>query len=377
VPGLILLALLVICFWAWRRHRRRVARERAAIAAGEALPRERGGLRRFWSPAVVLFLLAPYVAEGVSGASPVLIFFNPLVLIYFVLFYGSGAMLIREVTLAWGKGWPTRLLLGLAYGICEEGLSTKVFFDPHRTNLGPQMQYGTWAGVHWPYAFHLAVYHAVFSISIPIFLTALLFPERADTPWVRRRTLPVLAATFIVGMLISAIRLYPYNPGVARVGGAVGVVLVLIVLARAAPLSFRLPGRTKVATPRRLAWLGFLTAMTFWIVSYLFAAWHVAPGVTMAGEVVIVVVAGATMLRWTGNAIEWSPYHAFALVFGLMGFFVLGSFLLEALGTLGQSLMGIATATWLLLLRRRLRRRFRDRPQALATTWHLSSVRNT
>ncbi len=133
-----------------------------------------------------------------------------------MLFYGSAAILIREITRLWGKSWPTILAFGAAYGICEEGLSTKVFFDLHRTNLGPQMQYGTWAGVHWPYMFHLITAHAVFSIAVPIFLTMLLFPDQAvgamgapaDTPCarcgVRRRD----------GVLVA--RALPAQPGRPR-----------------------------------------------------------------------------------------------------------------------------------------------------------------
>jgi hypothetical protein len=359
VPGLVLLGLLILTVVLWRRRRRRRKEREAAIVAGlEVAPEpQRKGIRRLWTPAVLLFFLAPYVAEGFSGAAPALIFFHPLVLVYFMLYYGSGAMLIREAALAWNKGWPTVMALGAAYGICEEGLSTKVFFDLDRTNLGPQMQYGTWAGVHWPYAFHLMTYHAVFSITIPIFLTALLFPDRAREPWVRRRTLPVLAAVFVAGMLFSAIRLYPYNPGVLRYGTGIAVVIGLVGLARVLPARVTLPGHTRVATPKRLAQLGFSISLTFWVVSYLFADWGVPAPVTLGLEIAIVVGAGWLILHLTGSAQQWSTYARFCLVGGLMSFFVLGSVVLEVLGYRGQILMGAAGATWLLLLRKRLLRR--------------------
>ena len=44
--------------------------------------------------------------------------------------YGSGALLIRELKVRWRKGYVSMFLLGTAYGIIEEGLMVKSFFDP-------------------------------------------------------------------------------------------------------------------------------------------------------------------------------------------------------------------------------------------------------
>jgi hypothetical protein len=39
--------------------------------------------------------------------------------------YGGGALLIREITRRAGRGVPTMLLLGTAYGLLEEGIATQ------------------------------------------------------------------------------------------------------------------------------------------------------------------------------------------------------------------------------------------------------------
>ena len=264
-------------------------------------------------PAIVLAFLAPFCLEGFAGASPPWIFFNPIVLVYFMLFYGSAAILIREITRRWGKSWPTILAFGAAYGICEEGLSTKVFFDLHRTNLGPQMQYGTWAGVHWPYMFHLITAHAVFSIAVPIFLTMLLFPRRA------RRSrgcaggrFPVLGAVFVGGIVFSSLVLYRRNPDhphhVIQVTPphyliAIAVVLLLIVVARLLPAQIALPGRRITLPPKRLAIVGFSGMFLFWGVSYLFPAWHVPVAITMILEVLIVADRGMVHVAALGRPV--------------------------------------------------------------------------
>lgn len=349
IPGLVLLALLLAGFVLWR-HRRRTRADR---------PRQ--GIRRLWRPPLVLAFLAPFCLEGFAGASPPQVFFNPFVLVYFMIFYGSAAILIREATLAWGKGWPTVLALGAAYGICEEGLSTKVFFDLQRTNLGPQMQYGTWGGVHWPYAFHLITAHAVFSIAVPIFLTTLLFPEQRSTPWVRRRTLPALGAAFLAAMLFSALVVFKHDPTAPHHVIAVTpphyviailVVLLLIAVTRCLPAKITLPGRRLTMAPRRLAIFGFCGMFAYWLVSYLFAAWHVPAGVTLSLEVTIVAIA-----IWFALRISTDEYGSFALVGGMLSFFVFSSFILMALGSVLQPVVSLAGGYGLVRFGRVLRAR--------------------
>ena len=137
-------------------------------------------MKRLWNPVLVLYLLSPICGELLSGSQPPLEFFRPLNLIFITAFYGSGALLVRELTRRWGKGWPTLLTLGAAYGIVEEGLAAKSFFDPAWMDLGALGVYGRWVGVNWVWAALLTIFHAVFSISIPVLLTELAFPESSE-----------------------------------------------------------------------------------------------------------------------------------------------------------------------------------------------------
>ena len=94
--------------------------------------------------------------------------------------YGSGAIVIRELKLCWKKDFKALLLLGAAYGILEEGLLVKSFFDPKWMDLGILGSFGRWAEVNWVWAEMLTVYHAVFSITIPIVLVELAYAERRE-----------------------------------------------------------------------------------------------------------------------------------------------------------------------------------------------------
>src|ERR1700750_2662395 len=84
------------------------------------------GMRRVL-PAIALFFLSPLVAEFLLGD------FTFAQLTFLVLLapaYGGAAVLIRECTRRTGRGWPTMVLLALAYGVLEEGLETQSLFNP-------------------------------------------------------------------------------------------------------------------------------------------------------------------------------------------------------------------------------------------------------
>lgn len=131
-------------------------------------------------PALTLFLLSPVIGELLSGSSPPLEFFNPIAFLFMASLYGSGAIVVRELKLRWKKGFKALLLLGAAYGILEEGLLVKSFFDPKWMGLGILGSFGRWAEVNWVWAEMLTVYHAVFSITIPIVLVELAYAERKE-----------------------------------------------------------------------------------------------------------------------------------------------------------------------------------------------------
>ncbi|MED2040260.1 hypothetical protein P4V58_24500 [Bacillus wiedmannii] len=78
-----------------------------------------------------LFFLSPLVAEYLLGNISISAI---AALPFLALMYGCGSILIREITRRRGYGWPTMILMGLAYGILEEGLITQSLFNPSYAN---------------------------------------------------------------------------------------------------------------------------------------------------------------------------------------------------------------------------------------------------
>jgi len=197
-------------------------------------------------PALVLFFLAPVIGELLSGSAPPVEFFNPFALIILPALYGSGALLVRELTLRWKKRWPTILVLGLAYGIVEEGLMVKSFFDPHWMDLGLLGVYGRLGGINWVWSISLMLYHATVSIAIPILLVELIYPERRDEPWLGRRGRIGFSLLLAVDVAFGYLALTTYRPPFLPYVFAMAVTLTLGWLGRRMPHHFQWEAPTQV-----------------------------------------------------------------------------------------------------------------------------------
>jgi hypothetical protein len=115
--------------------------------------------------------------------------------------YGGGALLIREVTRRAGRGVPTMLLLGVAYGLLEEGIATQSLFNPHYAGADLlHVGYIPWLGIAVPWTLYVLTLHAVGSTTVPIVMAELCTPRRRTAPWLGRPGLGVAAILFVVGV---------------------------------------------------------------------------------------------------------------------------------------------------------------------------------
>jgi hypothetical protein len=317
------------------------------------------GLKERITPALALFLLAPAIGELLSGSSPPLEFFNPFALFLLCLMYGGGALLVREAVFRWKQGWLSMLLLGAAYGIAEEGLACKSFFDPGWMGVGILGSYGRFGGVNWIWTIELTAFHAVFSIAASIILVTLLFPEKKKEPWLSDRGLFLAGAGFAFIIPFCYWFLTPYRPPAGLIVAAALVALVLVLLAWKLPRPFpweRLfgPAPEKPASVRWFLGFGLAWTSLLFFFSWIFVA--LCPWATMTGLAMLVFFAGSGILlaRRCGYGRNWTDLHRHGLVAGSLGFFFFLSFILEAAGIPGMSLVAVGFLLLLLWLRRRL-----------------------
>jgi hypothetical protein len=321
-------------------------------------------MRRRISPAVVLFVLAPAVGELLSGSSPPVEFFNPFAFFLLAALYGGGAILVRELVFKWRKGWLSLFVLGAVYGIVEEGLMCKSFFDPNWHDLGPLGTYGRWAGVNWVWAQGLTVYHATFSIAIPILLVELAFPTERRRSWVSDEWLKIVGLLFALDIVLGFCCFpkpeTPYYPSPLHVAGTVLVVVALVWLAKVLPPTLPIPLLSQVPSEKKFAALGFTSTVAFFVVFWGLPNTNLPPLVTMALGVLVPLVSARFVMRWSGNGHRWSDTHRFALAFGALSFFIALAPLQELSNptrpdnTAGMSLVGLVALIGLVWQWRRL-----------------------
>ena len=307
--------------------------------------------RRIW-PVLVLFFLAPAIAELLSGSAPPAEFFHPLGLLVLPALYGSGAILVRELRVRWRKGWPTVLALGAAYGIVEEGLMVKSFFDPHWEDLGLLGSYGRWGGVNWVWSLELTIYHAAFSIAIPILLTELLFPDRRDERWLGRRGMIGFSLLLLADVLFGFLALTSYRPPLVPYLLAVAATLGLFSVARWLPV--KTGGRRHPSPPPRPLWfvgLGFVATLAFFIIFWGFPAIPLPVPITVLAGVMLPAVVIWAVLRMSRDS-AWNDRHQLGLAGGALMFFVLLAPLQEldaerVDNTSGMTLVGLAMLMFL------------------------------
>lgn len=191
--------------------------------------------------AVTLFFLAPLVAEFLLGDFPAT--WLPLLIILAPM-YGGGALLIRELTRRSHRGWPTILLLGVAYAIVEEAFTTQSLFNPDIFGLHMHLLSHAWIpalgiGAWWT-LFMLNV-HAFWSIGVSIALTEGLFPSlvrpdqpSAPTPWLGKVGLSVAALLFAVGVAFNTYYTFHHDPFRATHAQLLVSALLVVVFAVAA-----------------------------------------------------------------------------------------------------------------------------------------------
>ena len=150
-------------------------------------------------PALGLIFAAPLVAEFLLGDLPIKLL---PALVMLAPMYGGGALLIREVVRRTGRGWPSILVLGMAYAIFEEAFTTQSLFNPNylKLNLGlltpafiPSLGISAW------WTLWMLMVHGIWSISTPIALIEACVPDRSRTPWLGNKGLVIVTILFLLG----------------------------------------------------------------------------------------------------------------------------------------------------------------------------------
>ncbi|MRK01216.1 hypothetical protein GEV27_06740 [Aeromicrobium sp. S22] len=262
-----------------------------------------------WGSVATVMVAAPWLAEMSWGGIP---FAEVLLVIAFLgPMYGGAALLIRELARRTGRGWPTVLLLAVAFGVFQAGVVDQSLFNP---------AYGRYDFQHPLHVeiidislYYLLAFvsgHVVMSITMPIVL-AEAWSRHPTAPWLTRRGLVVVAVLYVLATAVNHVGVKDEDGGgfqasPLQAGTALLTVGLLVVAACA--WSRRTTTATRVPPRPVLAALGFL--------AYLFYL----PGESAAAFASGIVVVTGTCLavgRWS-RAAGWTDDHVFWLALGAL-----------------------------------------------------------
>ena len=308
-----------------------------------------------WRAVLFLVVTATLIPELLIGSTP-LSRINQL--IFQFPYYGSAALVIREVVIRFQLSRLGLMFLGLAFGVITEGLALQSVFNPHFLNL--DISYGSAANVNWPWTFYMVGYHSIWSITIPVTLAGLVFRTRRHESWLGRIgfwgflvLFGVMAFAFhAVFVKMSGFRAptLPYTVAAAFVGLLIGAGFQLKSQPPALPAK-SLPGWVPGA-------FMFLAGI-IWLVLYgeIFRKPHFLPVAGNLGLGLALAAGFAFLLpRWAPA--DAPDRHRFSLVAGglaanaAFGFVVLSG---SALDTYGQIGIVFLVGTGLYALGRKLR----------------------
>ncbi|MEV3961389.1 hypothetical protein AB0M34_10890 [Nocardia sp. NPDC050193] len=287
-------------------------------------PAEHGRLRAAWT----LVLLTTLCAELTFTA--VAVPFTWLLLPLLMVMYGAGVLVVREAVTRAGGGWPSLVVLGLAYQLAEDGLGLQALTSPHMYGAA---DWGWRAfGVNWTYWESQIGVHVVFSVLIPVMLTDLIFPAHRGRPYLRTRGLAGTGGLAVIGvaglrLVISATEDPGYRTPVAWTAGFLVVIAVSAWTALRVLPGRPIPGPAPAPDTPRAALAGGAAA----VVTVAFLTLLLPPGLgpepvfgaglprflplTLAGA--LALGSGWAILRWQVTP-GWSDRHRLWMTGGIL-----------------------------------------------------------
>ncbi|WP_461002226.1 hypothetical protein [Streptomonospora sediminis] len=284
----------------------------------------RGRLRAAWT----LVLLAPLCAELTFTA--VAVPFTWLLFPLLMVMYGAGVLLVREAVVRVGGGWPSLVLLGLAYQLAEDGLGLQALTNAQMYGAA---DWGWRAlGANWTYWESQIGVHVVFSVLIPVMLNGLLFPAHRGRPYLRTGGLIVTGVLAVVGVLglrvgISGTEDPGYQTPWGWTIGFIAAIALLAVLALRVAPRLHVPSPAPAASAPKPVVAGIAAGVLTTAFLGLLLPPGLQPGpvfgdgfpltIPLAAAAVVALGSGWAMLRWSAAA-GWSDRHRIWLAGGIL-----------------------------------------------------------
>lgn len=158
---------------------------------------------KFSKEILTLILIVPFLTELLTYNIPATLFFKPVVFLALIIIYGFSVLIIREISVRWGLGLFGMLLLGIAYGIYNEGIVAKTILMTTTVPLAESYgHYKLSFGINFAFALAILTWHSFHSVLFPILILNYVYPKSKDRKWIKNYQLYLISIIVIgVGVL--------------------------------------------------------------------------------------------------------------------------------------------------------------------------------
>lgn len=291
----------------------------------------------------ILMLITPGIPEYLTGSSKLdSIIYQPsfffIGLLLNLSLYTTGALLIREFSIKFNKGWFSTLILGIAYGIIEEGIAVHTFLLTSGNPVGSLGMYGRYAGIDSIWALFISSFHSIFSIGLPLLLLSTAYPKYSKESLLEKNGKIAVISIFLIDVIAA-------NLFVERISGrpvpTIGeytvmtvLVIVLVIIAYVAPTNWLackgIPGRGV----KKLYLLGLTVFPLYLIYSFLPSLHSFADSVPPILEALAYIFESIVIARIIAHYVpkENNREHKFALALGLISPLLIWAGIMQLIG---------------------------------------------
>jgi hypothetical protein len=176
---------------------------------------------------LTLAVIAPVLTEIVSGNTPAHVLLNPRTAALLLLAYSLPLVVIRELALRWRLPVIGLFLLGLAYGLLNEGLVAQTLIRAEHVPIDRFDRYLVAGGFNLSWIVLIVPWHAFLAVMFPIALVSRAFPTCEHRYWLGSRVFLALTSLLIALVVFVAFARRPH----AQMLACLAAMIILVWLA--------------------------------------------------------------------------------------------------------------------------------------------------
>ncbi|MEM3587704.1 MAG: hypothetical protein QXO71_10340 [Candidatus Jordarchaeaceae archaeon] len=158
--------------------------------------------KRKWKRNIAIMVLGAFNAESLSSATPPHKWVSdPWSIFVTFMFYGLMLLVIEDLVSRYSLDYRKLFLIGIIYGILEEGFLALTNELPAPPGFKPG--FGRYYGLNIPWTIFISEFHAIYTVVLTFIIVDLIIPREKPGPVLsKRQYFPILAYLAILYLLV-------------------------------------------------------------------------------------------------------------------------------------------------------------------------------